>query len=237
MHILLLDTETTSIGPDARLVQLGYKHLTTGECLNEYFKPPVAISYGSMAVHHITPEMVADKPVFDGSAQKAHLIELLKDSILVAHNALYDIGILANENVDVESYIDTLRVARHIVESEQYKLHYLRYFLHLNVEGQAHDAWGDVVVLEALFHYLKKAVQEKFNLDSEEKVIKKMFELTNLPVLLPGLRFGKYVGKTFDEVSQIDRGYLEWLYDSETKNDPSKQNEDLVFTLKHYLNI
>lgn len=72
MQIILLDTETTSIEPDARLVQLAYKNLATGETLNEYFKPPIPISYGSMAVHHITHEMVADKPAFIGSKQQAH---------------------------------------------------------------------------------------------------------------------------------------------------------------------
>lgn len=162
---------------------------------------------------------------------------MLEDNMFVAHNALYDIGILRNEGVGVESYIDTLRVSRHVIVSEQYKLHYLRYFLKLNVDGQAHDAWGDVAVLEALFEYLKTVVKDAFNLEGDEAIIKKMFELTNTPVLMPIFKFGKYTGKTFDEVSLIDRGYLEWLYDSEMRNDPARQSEDLLFTLKHYLNL
>jgi len=239
MPLLFLDTETTDITPNARLIQLAYKDTATGENINEYFKPPVSISFGAMAVHHITEKMIAEKPVFQGSPTQTKLIQLLKDHILIAHNAAFDLKILSNENVEVGRYIDTLRLAKHLIPSEQYKLQYLRYSLNLDESLPApaipHDAMGDVIILESLFGYLSNVIQEKFRLNGTDEIIKKMLELTQTPVLLQTLTFGKYMNKTFQEVAAADRGYLEWLYASESKKPKPDQNEELVYTLEHYL--
>jgi exodeoxyribonuclease X len=235
MQIIILDTETTDLDEQARLVQLAYKNMMTGDEVCEYFKPPVPISYGAMAITHITEAMVADKPTFSGSNFQIDLGKILIDNILVAHNALFDIKILSNEGVKTNKYIDTLRVARHLIDSEQYKLQYLRYFLKLDVEGQAHDAMGDVIVLESLFKHLKEIIKEKFALNSDSEIFQKMMELTQEPVLLKLFTFGKYNGKTFEEVNKLDQGYLKWLFASESSKDKHSQNEELVFTLKKYL--
>lgn len=237
MPLIFLDTETTDLDQNARLIQLAYKDSSTEETVNEYFKPPVAISFGAMAVHNITEKMVADKPAFQGSASQSKLTELLKNHTLVAHNASFDIQILKNEGVEVNDSIDTLRLSKHLIQSKQYSLQYLRYSLDLNAEGAAHDAMGDVIILESLFEYLAAKIQEKFTLNSTDEVIKKMLELSVTPVLLQTFTFGKYVNKTFQEVNTNDRGYLEWLSGSESKKTKSEQNEDLVYTLQHYLNI
>jgi len=235
MQIIILDTETTDRDANNRLVQLAYKNLSTGEMVNEFFKPVVPITFGAMAVHHITNEMVQDKPLFAESKHKIILPELLKENILVAHNAPFDIQVLKNEGIEIGKNIDTLRIARHLLESEQYSLQFLRYSLGLNVSGSAHDALGDVLVLESLFEYLKKQIQEKFNLVTEEDIINKLLELNEMPVLLDVINFGKYKGKTFAEVATIDKPYLQWLYNSETQKTATDQNQELVYTLKHYL--
>ena len=236
MSIIILDTETTDRDESKRLIQLAYKNLATGEVVNEFFKPPVLITFGAMAVHHVTNEMVADKELFAESERKALLTELLKENILVAHNAPFDIQVLENEGLEIGKNLDTLRLARHLIEdSEQYSLQYLRYSLGLNVEASAHDALGDVLVLEALFEYLKKQVKEQFSLSSEEEVMAKLLELSAMPVLMNIINFGKYKGKTFAEVVKEDRSYLEWLFGSETSKPESEQNEEMVYTLRHWL--
>lgn len=235
MPILLLDTETTDLD-NARLVQLAYKNAATGTVVNEYFLPPVPISFGAMAIHHITNEMVAGKPAFTGSAVQTALLELAKDAIVVAHNAPFDLMVMKNEGVQFAQFIDTLRVARHLLKSEQYSLQYLRYSLHLDVAGAAHDALGDVLVLEVLFNYLKKLTAEKFGLTSDDEVIQRILVLTKTPVLLDAIGFGKYRGRTFAELAVQDRGYLDWLHNSETQKSETDQNAEMVFTLKHYLN-
>lgn len=235
MRLLFLDTETTDL-ENARLIQLAYKDSLAGMTVNEYFKPPTPISYGAMAIHHITNEMVEEKPGFSESHHYANLADALGTGVVVAHNAPFDIQVLKNEGLNVSTYIDTLRIARHVLKSSQYTLQYLRYSLHLEVaHATAHDALGDIRVLEALYAHLKKIVTEKFTLTHDNDIIQKMISLSGMPVLLTTITFGKYRGRLYEEVCRSDRGYLEWLYASEMQKDLSAQNEELVFTLKNYL--
>jgi len=257
MPLLFLDTETTDKTPNSRLIQLAYKDTATGETFNEYFSPPagITISFGAMAIHHITPKMLAGKPEFQGSPAQTRLQELLKDHILVAHNAPFDAKILANEAIPVDPArtIDTLRVSKHLIpDAEQYGLQYLRYAL--NLDGSldaagppaptsapapapvlAHNAQGDVTILESLFDHLGNEIQKQFTLSGTEEILKKMLELTQTPVLLKTINFGKHFNKTFQEVAVTDRGYLEWLSASESKKPKADQNEELLYTLGYYL--
>lgn len=241
MQLLFLDVETTGLGETARVVQLAYKNSGTQEIVNELFRPPVIIEYGAMAVHHITNEMICNKPSFEGSECQKNLVQLLQDGIVVAHNAPFDVGILRTEGVHANRFIDTLRVAQHLMESESYGLQYLRYSLNLNTPGTAHDALGDVMVLESLFYHLLGLMRQSSehtdvsNTRDDEAIISEMIRLSTTPVLQKIFPFGKYAGKTFAEVAQMDRSYLQWLFDNETKKHEKQQNENLVFTLKAHL--
>lgn len=236
--LLFLDTETTGLEKTDRICQLAYllrrpdaKDFDNPEL--RYFRPPVPISFEAMAVHHITNEMVEHEEAFDGSETKKLLSEL-NDSVLVAHNARFDVEMLAREAVHFPVWIDTLRVARHLLDSPSHQLQYLRYSLDLKVIGTAHDAQGDVNVLVALFDHLLSIVLRESNI-SHQEAIDKMVTLTNLPVLLKRFTFGKHEGKTFEEVAQHDRQYLLWLYNSERAKVEAEQNEDMLHTLKFYL--
>lgn len=235
MKPLFLDTETTDSDKNARLVQLAYKEGGTEVIVNELFKPPVPISIDAMAVHHITNEMVVDKPAFAESETRKKLIALLPERILVAHSAPFDIRVLANEGVQTNAFINTLRVARHVVDAPKHSLQYLRYFLKLNVKAQAHDAEGDVLVLESLFNHLIPVVRERFQLTLGQPVTEKMLELTKTPVLLKTLSFGKYEGQTFENLLYTDKHYLGSLLESEIQRPPHERNEDLIHTLEYYL--
>ncbi len=239
MMLLFADTETTGKDEQDRLIQVAYR-LDEGALPNsEYFKPPVPISYEAMAVHHITNEMVADKPTFGESKLKAILLENVNRAIFVAHNAPFDLKMLEKEGVKFPIWIDTLRVARHLIDSPNYSLQYLRYSLNLKFSAItpiiAHDASGDVMVLMALFESLMGKMLIESEYKSPALAINKMVTLSSLPVLMKTLPFGKYYGKSFEEVSRIDRQYLAWLFGQEKAKDEANRNEDLLFTLKHYL--
>jgi hypothetical protein len=126
---------------------------------------------------------------------------------------------------------------RHLIDSPEYKLQYLRYFLKMNIteEVNAHDAWGDIVVLEHLFFHLVALVKQKYELNQDTEILDKMIELTNLPVLMKEFTFGKYKGMTFSAVASNDPGYISWLHDSESQKSIHDQNRDLLYTLKNYL--
>jgi exodeoxyribonuclease X len=63
---IYFDTETTDSGPGGRLCQIAFK-TEDGLTVNKRFDPGMPISIDALAVHHITNEMVQDKPSFRGS--------------------------------------------------------------------------------------------------------------------------------------------------------------------------
>ncbi|MEK7554082.1 MAG: exonuclease domain-containing protein [Patescibacteria group bacterium] len=237
MRIIFLDTETTGNSDNDRLVQLAVKERFVDEPLvNALYKPPVAISIESMAIHHITEKMVLKKPAFIDSPEYAGLKDLLEheETITVAHNAAFDLAMLAREGIVPSRNICTYKVVYALDPNDQlpnYRLQYLRYLLDLDVEAEAHDAWGDVLVLEALFERLMQKMKERHG--TEESALEAMLSVSARPLLFTTIRFGKYNGKRLEEVVKIDRKYLGWLL-SEKEKTPEIEM-DWIYTLKHYL--
>ncbi len=231
--LIFLDTETTGNELDKdRLCQVCYKN--NCEVKVEYFKPTLPMSVKSMSITHITNKMLEDKKCFEGSEMQKELKKLLKDGILVAHNAKFDIAMLEAEGLKVPKFICTLRVARYLDKENkipEYNLQFLRYYLDLDVDAHAHEAEDDVKVLHALFLRLLDKVKEE--IPDEEKAIEKMIEISATPTLFNKFNFGKYKDKTLEEVARTDKRYLEWLLGEKLKNEAG--DEDWIYTLKHYL--
>lgn len=224
MNLIFLDTETTHKDETARLVQLAFKLHGDEACKVFYYKPPVAISFEAMATHHITEDMVEKLPSFEQSGHRDRLQALLNQNYLVAHNAAFDTQILKREGLEIKNVICTLKIAQNLFDLPMYKLQYLRYWAHLNVEGKAHDAEGDVNVLEAVFKYLFGIMRS--SIPSDQDVLEKMLKITQDPVLLKRIGFGKYAGREF---SMLPTDYLSWLRRQD------KLEPDLVYTLDYYL--
>ena len=231
--LIFLDTETTGneLGKD-RLCQVCYKNFC--EVKTEFFKPPLPMSVKSMSITHITNKMLENKKCFEGSEMQKELKKLLKDGILVAHNAKFDIAMLEAEGIKVPKFICTLRVARFLDKENkipEYNLQFLRYFLDLDIDAHAHDAEDDVKVLHALFLRLMDKVKAEGK--TEEETIEKMLEISSHPSLFTKFNFGKHKDKTLEEVAKTDKRYLEWLLAEKLKNEAG--DEDWIYTLKHYL--
>lgn len=226
MKLIFLDTETTDNTPDCKLIQLAYK-VEGSEPVNKLYKPVDPINFEAMAVHHITEEMVAGKPAFKDSAEFNQLQELLNDGVLVAHNAAFDVGVLEREGLVVPNVICTLKLAMTLLDEPTYKLQVLRYKYGLNIEGAtAHDALGDILILEQLYNYLfKKSSDVAVMADYEFKDW--AVGITSKPVLLRRISFGKHKGTEF---AKIPKDYLRWLQSQ------SDVDADMVFTINHYLN-
>lgn len=237
MKILFFDTETTGGAENDRLCQLAVKERGVEQpIVNAIYKPPLPISIDAMAVHHITEKMTAGKPLFIEAPEYAAIKALFEDadSVSVAHNAAFDVSMLAREGVSPSRTICTYKVARALDTEEaigRYQLQYLRYLLGLEIEASAHDAWGDVLVLEGVFERLvQKMQQEKGAL---EPALEAMIEISSRPVMFTTIRFGKYKGKRIEEIANTDRGYLQWLL-GEKKKEPVAE-ADWIFTLEHFL--
>jgi len=189
-----------------------------------------------MSISHITNKMVNDKQAFIGSKMRSDLEKVLQSNILVAHNAAFDVDILAKEGVKMNNYIDTLKVTKFIDsqnEIPEYNLQYLRYFLDFDIEAKAHDATGDVLVLEKLFQYLYNRMYDLYH--DENKIINEMVEISSKPLLLRLFNYGKHKGKKIEEVLGYDRSYLEWMLDQ--KLNTEYYDVDWIYTLKYHLKI
>lgn len=123
MREIVLDTETTGFKPEEghRLVEIGcielVNHLATGERFHVYLNPERDMPPEAFAVHGLSSEFLADKPLFNDIA--ADFVAFIGDSPLVIHNAAFDMHFL-NWELKIAGYpvmpkdraVDTLLMAR-----------------------------------------------------------------------------------------------------------------------------
>lgn len=124
MRQVVLDTETTGIGAEKghRIIEIGCVELIdrklTGRHYHQYVNPQRSSDEEAVAVHGITDEFLADKPVFSQVAQQFY--EFIEGAELVIHNAPFDIGFMDMEFRQVNmppthtfcKILDTLVMAR-----------------------------------------------------------------------------------------------------------------------------
>ncbi|ACI91534.1 DNA polymerase III, epsilon subunit [Afipia carboxidovorans OM5] len=123
MREIVLDTETT--GLDAlrgdRLVEIGcvemFNHMPTGQTYHVYINPERDMPQEAFAVHGLSTEFLADKPLFAAVADE--FLEFIGDAPLIIHNASFDIGFINMEldrlkraAIPCERLVDTLLLAR-----------------------------------------------------------------------------------------------------------------------------
>jgi len=249
MKIIYLDTETTGLPFDRktkeetndRIIQLGFLLADKNgiEVYEDLSNPKVEINFHAMATHHITPEMIEDKPELKETKAYKKLEEENKEkNILIIQNSKFDLEMLRREGFELNyTLIDTLIVARHLLpEEESHSLQYLRYKLglykteteaakKLNIELKAHDAIGDVLFMKMLFEKLIEIAKEKYKLKTKKELLNKLVELTKTPVKIKTMKFGKYEGENLGNIIKKDKGYISWLLNN-------SDDEDLIYSIK-----
>ena len=109
-NLIFLDVETTGLEDEDRLCEVAYE--IEGLMMEEQFKPPLPIKFGAMAVSHITNDMVAKKPTFEGSEMQQELNEYnVKNFVMVAHNAPFDLEMLEKDGATFNRVIDTKKLS------------------------------------------------------------------------------------------------------------------------------
>jgi DNA polymerase III epsilon subunit-like protein len=234
--LIFIDTETTGNLPEDKLIQVAYRTTDDSSDVNEFFSTDIPIKIGAMAVHHTTEKMIEGKPAFPGSETFQDLESRFKSGeIFIAHNAKFDVNMIEKEGLTVGPVIDTLKVARFLDpkgQIESYAMQYLRYFLGIEIEAVAHDAFGDILVLEQLFWRLLKKIMEKENISSD-LAVDAMIDISSRPSMINFFQFGKHKNSSLEDVSKKDRGYLEWLLKQKLADD--QRDEDWIYTLEHWL--
>jgi DNA polymerase III subunit epsilon len=123
MREIVIDTETTGLDPlgGHRVVEIGavelLDHAPTGRTFHSCVCPQRTVPADAVAVHGLTAEFLADKPLFDHVADE--FLAFIGDAPLVAHNAGFDIVFLnaelkraAKPPIAIERVVDTLVLAR-----------------------------------------------------------------------------------------------------------------------------
>jgi DNA polymerase III subunit epsilon len=100
-RILFVDTETTGLDPKLghRLIEVAaveaINRRLTGKVLHQRVNPEREIDAGASAVHGMTLEDLVGKPRFGEIADE--FIEFVRGSVVVIHNAAFDLGFLDSE--------------------------------------------------------------------------------------------------------------------------------------------
>jgi DNA polymerase III subunit epsilon len=123
MREIVLDTETTGLDPlrGDRLVEIGcveiFNRMPTGQTFHRYINPQRDMPAEAFAVHGLSSEFLADKPLFDEVVEE--FLAFIADAPLVIHNASFDIGFINAEldrvkqsAIPRDRLVDTLLLAR-----------------------------------------------------------------------------------------------------------------------------
>ena len=153
--MIFLDTETTGL-EDARLVELCYWVEGAPSPVVLRCKPPKPIEIEASMVNGIVDKDVEMLLPFKDMPAYAEIKRTLEEGTVVAHNAPFDVAVLAREGIEIRNCVCTKKLAQsRWPEAKTHKLQYLRYWLPLEVESAtAHSALGDVKALMALWSAL-----------------------------------------------------------------------------------
>ena len=224
------------------MIQLAYRKIENNTISdnNIFINTDTKMEIGAMATHGIYPSLLKEKSENKYLADIEIDGSVFAENILIAHNAIFDTEVLTRSGVTCHTeVIDTLKVAKILLsegvfqevkgsEPEYVNMQYLRYYFELfeilDENGKkevttAHDAFWDVVVLERIFRVMFDIIKNKLNISGDE-VIDIMIQMTQKEyLLLKNMAFGKYRGKSFEEVSRIDPKYLDWIIDADFTDD------------------
>ncbi len=216
-----LDCETTGLDTNmSRIIEVAAIRFTLQETLSKcesLIDPECEIPETSIAIHHITPEMVQGKPKIQEYLPQ--LLEFIGGHILVGHGVKFDMDIIAASaaranipcKIQYNQYIDTLRMARYYGESPINSLEQLRKHFNIEEEG-AHRALNDVLVNMDVFRFLAK----------QYKSVDHIFEVLSRPVAMKIMPLGKHKGRP---ISEVPLQFLLWA----AKKD---FDQDLLFSIR-----
>lgn len=101
MRQVVLDTETTGIGPELghRIIEIGCVEVINRRVTNRHFhvylNPQRAVDEEAFKVHGISTEFLRDKPLFKDVLPE--LLEFIEGAEVIIHNAPFDVGFLNAE--------------------------------------------------------------------------------------------------------------------------------------------
>jgi len=216
-----VDCETTGLDTaEDHIIEVAAAEFTFDKIIDTFetlVDPGKAIPQESIAIHHITDDMVKNKPTI--GQVLPDLLNFIDKHIIVGHGIPFDIEMLINAakrssiecSLQDNKVIDTLRLARLYGESPMNSLEYLRQHFNIEEEG-AHRAMSDVIVNIEVFKRLIK----------DFSTTNQLFKRLERPIRLKTMPLGKHKGRPFKE---IPLEYLKWAANKQF-------DQDLLFSIR-----
>ncbi|MDC7784238.1 DNA polymerase III subunit epsilon [Rhodoplanes sp. TEM] len=189
---IVFDTETTGLDPykGDRLVEIGcielLNRVPSGQTFHKYLNPQRDMPAEAFAVHGLSAEFLADKPLFADVVEE--FVAFLGDAPLIAHNASFDLGFI---NAELERcglapiprtrLVDTLQLARRKYPGASNRLDDLCARYRIDTSRRVkHGALLDAELLAEVYLELIEARQVSLDLVSVETVSIEVSETVRL---------------------------------------------------------
>jgi len=180
MREIIFDTETTGLDPLSghRVAEIGcvevFNHMPTGQTFHVYLNPERPMPSEATAVHGLTDEFLADKPVFASVVDE--FLTFIGDAPLVAHNASFDMKFINAELVRCgfkilsnDRVIDTIVMARKMFPGAPASLDALCKRFGVDLSGrQHHGALLDAQLLAEVYLELRGGRQPDLAMDAHK---------------------------------------------------------------------
>lgn len=215
-RIYVGDTETTGVGPEAKVVEIAWVEIDEGfnvlQTVRSLINPECHIPASASAIHGITDKDVANAPTLDEFMDGFKWANSEGESYLVAHNAPFDLRFFYPYMPNLMGSVCTLKLARLFVgDAENHQLQTLKF--HLDLEAQvehheAHTALADVKVTLELLRYISLASGLEFH---------ELLSECNRPRTVTTWPFGKYKGM---KLAAAPLSYVQWALKNIQNLDP-----------------
>lgn len=231
-----LETTGTNITRD-RIIELALIKINLNHTQLEFhflFNPEIPIPPEATAIHGITDEDVADKPLFKTKA--AEIAKIFQGCDIAGYNSnKFDFPLLVEEflraGIDFEPdgrmFIDAQRIF-HVFEPRTLAAAY-KFYCNKTLEN-AHSAMADTkATLEVLIAQLQKYEALNNDLAEAHKLSgqSKMVDLAGRMVLNDQgeaiFNFGKHKGKPVKTVLQEEPSYYHWIIDNDFALDTKRK--------------
>ena len=187
MRHIALDTETTGIEPrdGHRIVEIGCVEIIgrgiSGQTFHSKINPEREVNEGARRVHGYTWEMLKGSPLFGNICDK--LLEFIKGSEVLMHNAPFDLGFLnaelarLNRGTLIEeagcTVVDTVELAKMANVSSSYSLNALSDYYQIDrSHRKLHGALIDADLLAQVYLAMTSG-QTSISFGSEAEIDKR----------------------------------------------------------------
>jgi len=163
----IIDLETTGLSPRCdEIIELAAIRVRDGEVADSFqqlVKPKEEIPNIISSITHITNEMVAEAPPIEDALPG--YIDFIGSDVVVGHNVSFDVNFLFDNCVAIfrkvftNDYINTVRIAKRLLDLPHYRLSDLCKYFSISHEN-AHRALADCHMTHELVKKLKEKCHE-----------------------------------------------------------------------------